>query len=506
MRGWNAKKIFCFARHEYGLSWRHFFIARVLFFSVDSMSGFEKLGINRILTKNLKEVFGYDEPQKVQKLSIPASLESDKDMVVKSSTGSGKTLGFLVPVAHDMLKSSATGQVAVVLSPAKELAAQTLKEAGKLLQNTSIGCALVIGGDSKSKQIKAVEKSRLVVATPGRLLDLLQTEKSVKDKLVGKVGWIVLDECDNLLNMGFKRDIDKIMKLLQGDGEKKMRKYLFTATIPESVADVIHKYLEDDHIKLESMTDQKPKITQKSLVVKASCVITALWQVLHAEQEKTAGKIMVFFSARNLVAVLSGVFRKGGFPVYEIHSGLSSGQRLKAAQKFGADPKGVMFCTDAVGRGIDFPDVKLVVQVGVVDLAQYEHRIGRTGRAGRSGEALLIIAQQELPLLVELKKKHDIADYPVELSCSRRPAKLKEAVDKMSAAEIKERDMALASLLGSLNEKKGMFKWRPVDILLLGLGIFKPLGYGNKINVSEKLLKKMGLITKTPVQDLQVVE
>lgn len=475
------------------------------------MTTFTGIGLHSSLVKNLHEQFGFFAPQKVQKATIPLGIEG-RDLLVQSSTGSGKTLGFLLPVIHQMLVRRDVGGIlghTLIISPTKVLADQTLIEAERLLFGVKgIKTAFVIGGGSKSSQEKELrmglgaggDNMLLILATPKRLIDFMSGGGGLGG-LWKKIRWLVFDECDQLLDAGFRHDIDIIVSGLP----KARQTMLFTATLPSSVVEAVGRYLDDDYVHFKSVSDQKPKIDQYALVVKASQVYIALWHILVGELSSGGGvgrgegdgihRVIVFFPAVKMVAFMAKLYRDAGFEkIYEIHSGIESSKQTKNSDAF-REGGGVMMATDAVARGVDFPEVSLVVMCGVVPVTQYEHRIGRTGRAGKSGRSLIILAEEEKKLLEELRKVHKVNDWPGDEGRRGRGRDLRRAIRDIESNSVmqKMRMDAARGMIGSINKEKGMFKWKGKDVIGLTVGLFRPLGLVGGLKMDSKTLQKMGL-------------
>jgi ATP-dependent RNA helicase MSS116 len=367
---------------------------------------------------------------------------------------------------------------------------------------------LVIGGgESKGAQerrLKEAVKSGawiVVIATPGRLLDIMEgSDGRDLEGIWNQCRWLVFDECDRLMDAGFRNDIDNVVRRIP----RARQSMLFTATMPESVKGSVSRYLDDDYVPIVSMSDQKPKIDHHWLVLEAEKVYVALWQVLTHEMAGgvlTDGegggdgirRVMVFLSSVSLVEFLVALFRESGLDrVYENYGGMDAKKRTRQMREF-KEGGGIMVATDALGRGIDMPDVSLVVQVGVVGLEQYEHRAGRTGRAGKFGRSLLILAKEERALLAELQKRNSMTEWPGDERGEGRGKELKAAVMAMGPSEQKLARSAILGLLGSMNKEKKLFKWKGRDIINLAIRLMRPLGWKGGITISSETLKKMGL-------------
>jgi superfamily II DNA/RNA helicase len=364
------------------------------------------MGVNATVLNNLKKIFGFDRPTDIQAKTIPVALMG-KDVFGKAGTGQGKTLAFLVPVVHTLLSRAAPPARirAVIVSPTRELANQTYGEAVKLCTGTALRVALVIGG-VKARQL---EQTDILVATPGRLVDMLKTQPGLRDRLTG-TEVLVLDEADRLLDQGFLRDIKTIVGAMPPPGKR--LGLLFSATVPEEVMAAAATMLAPGTKLLDVISSMKKndeagpsKLQQEYVVVSPGNVAAALGHVLWAKsQERPDHKIIVFVPTKGVVDLIAGQMRAClGRPVLSLHSGMNQSQRERAIDELRRAKRGaIAVATDVIARGIDIDDITLVVQVGYVDRETYVHRAGRTARAGRGGEALLITTPEESRMLADI--------------------------------------------------------------------------------------------------------
>jgi ATP-dependent RNA helicase MSS116, mitochondrial len=313
-----------------------------------------------------------------------------------------------------------------VFVPSRELAHQIAVEAGKLKSRLAPGQemrgALLVGGEPLQREAQTLSAGAdLVVATPGRLMAHLappassrgqRTARGRADDRKGRrqrgggegvpllqqlaaLRVLVLDEADQLL-LKFRADMERILRVLPITRQT----LLFTATVPPEVREVAGIALRPDHVFLDLAAQGGPShahIDQRVLVVDAEDVVPALGHVLgfKVRERPRDHKIIVFLSCTALVRLLADVFRVAGLQCVELHSSLSQDKREAAQNRLAAPGPIVAFATDLISRGLDFPGVTLVVQVGAVNAQTYEHRVGRTGRAGRPGEGLLILGREE---------------------------------------------------------------------------------------------------------------
>ncbi len=457
--------------------------------------------------KAMTKGFQYLHLSKVQAATLEPMLAGD-DFFAKSKTGSGKTLSFLIPILEGALKSDAkTGVHAVVVSPTKELAAQTHAEAGKLLQfsKTPHKSVLIIGGAGRGEDMRVArgtEPIAVVVATPGRLNDDIKSLPGFKEKLAG-VKVIVLDEADRMLDQGFRPAVEAILGALP----KERQTVLISATMPPSLLAIANKYMRPGWKQIDVTDpgapgdDDEPKVNpmveHRAVVAPAKFYARALAQAIEDHTRgKAEYKVIVFLPGVKMVALATALFKALGYDADEIHSDMSTGQRAKAAQNFATAKKAILFGTDAIARGVDFPNVSFVVQAGVTQKETYTHRVGRTGRGGRSGEALLIASDFEDKGLKDALKVHlpesswSRWDDSKALT-ARSDADVAAAAKKVSPAlynrAYKGWVGAYASVARDLKIAKG-------DVPALGAELFtQGMGMPSVPEISPELRKKMGL-------------
>jgi len=444
----------------------------------------------------------------VQAATLPFSLQG-LDVFAKAKTGSGKTLSFLIPIADRLLSSVSSKNIrALVLSPSRELADQTRHEANKLLTHMNIGVQLVIGGEDMKKQKRALNTlpCDILVATPGRLQDHIKNFPGFADRL-RNVEVLVLDECDRLLDGGFQKDIEFISKYLP----KTKQTLLFTATVPKGVQDIANAIMKGNAktIDVTSGSDNAShtRISQEYLCVPTKHVIAHLHRVLRYKILEPGFRIICFFVNVGMTKFMAELFRQSGMPVLEMHSDLSQNQRTQTAAKFAAKPGHILFASDVIARGIDFPDVTLVIQVGFTDVSQYEHRVGRTGRAGKSGQALMILSTKEKAMLQHLrdmkmpisesKSNSKITHGATSDSAVRRASALIDVIENLS--QNKNRDMrktaqsAYRSMLGSYASKKNFLKMKKDDIMEMCGDFIISAGLEEIPEIKPETMRKMGL-------------
>ena len=362
-------------------------------------------------------------PVQQQTLNLPSFTD---DCLVQAKTGTGKTIAFLLPVLQTLLttKNLQRDQVALlVLAPTRELAQQIADECNKLTSHCKppFECHIAVGGNKRSTQLAAFQKGKptILVATPGRLNDIL-SEPAVRDKFQN-LRCLVLDEADRMLDQGFMPDLLKILKRLPSKQQAGWQGMCFSATVPPEVDSVLHLVLMPMHHRISTIDkNEAPTVDSIPQTVIPVDSIYDVMPTLHSllSCEKAANpslKALIFTSTARQAGLLYQVFgftggaSPGKLSVFQMHSRMSQPARNRTVEEFKAATSGLMFASDVVGRGMDFPDIGLVVQIGLTtDKDQYVHRVGRTGRAGKSGRATMIMTPEEMKFV----KKNP--QFPIE--------------------------------------------------------------------------------------------
>jgi len=447
-------------------------------------------------------VFAYENMSEVQSKTIPVALNGT-DVFGKAKTGSGKTLGFLIPALQRLhLHKTQPGRIGVlVLAPTRELAEQTRKEAEKLLTfMTGRGVQCVIGGTNikQEKNRLRTQPCDVLVATPGRLLDHL-SEQEFASRMAG-VSVVVLDEADRLLDMGFQPDIKKILTFLPPKDRRQT--LLFTATVPEGVRAIGTAFLRPDHtfidVVLEDDQASPALISHHHLVVPRNNVFSALANLVNLRQ--ATDKIIVFFSTARMAQYAAALFRQAGLAqTLEIHSRMSQPGRTRSIAAFSHCTTGLLCASDAIARGIDVPDVTLIIQVGHTDAVQYEHRVGRTGRAGKEGQGIWLIAGDESSLVLPpVKAKIPIQPLAQDIaSLLSAPLSLRFAQalkDVMNNRELKDlAGKAFAANLGFYASHMRALRWDKAEVASKDIGQLASMGLTEVPPIEAKILGKMGM-------------
>jgi ATP-dependent RNA helicase DeaD len=349
---------------------------------------FEELGLSAQLTKALSEN-GFEAPFPIQETAIPLVLEG-KDVVGQAHTGTGKTAAFGLPILQ---KIKASGQVqALILAPTRELAVQVATEINRFARYTGIKTVAIYGGQSIGLQLDKLRRGvQIVVATPGRLIDHIKQGSIILDD----VKFVVLDEADRMLDMGFIDDIKFILFYVSEDRQT----CLFSATMPPEILRLAEEYMKRDHIEHVRLNEEEislDTIEQTYLVVEEREKFKHLCNFIKQNKDAKAQTI-VFAATKQRADRIAYNLRHDGFSAVTIHGDLSQKQRDNAMGKFRKGTEDILVATDIAARGIDVPAVGHVINYDVPDDPNvYFHRIGRTARAGGEGKAVSLVSNDRI--------------------------------------------------------------------------------------------------------------
>lgn len=410
------------------------------------LTRFEELetrgSIHRNVIQTIVKDMGLTTMTEVQTKTINEALRGD-DIVAQAKTGTGKTLAFLIPVLQNILtvdpqiaersfsrrgpRATSDDIRAIIISPTRELAEQIAAEAKRLVRNTGVIVQTAVGGTQKSAGLRAIQREgcHILVATPGRLKDLLSDSYSRVE--APDLSALVFDEADRLLDQGFWVEIQEIMRMLPTPQEKDRQTLMFSATVPQEVVGLVRSTLKPGFQFVKCVQDNEdpthPNVTQKVITVRGfENSLPALVEICTRalDEGKQPGgkpfKALVYFNSTAEVAFAATALNNlqlnsqpadpSGFAsrshpwaparITEIHAKLSQAQRTRAADEFRRATTGILLSSDVTARGMDFPNVTHVIQVGLpTSREQYIHRVGRTARAGKEGSATIILNQLE---------------------------------------------------------------------------------------------------------------
>jgi len=368
---------------------------------------------------------GFEEPTAIQAMTIPVMLRDDTNIIAQAQNGTGKTAAFGLSLIEMVNTDSKTVQ-ALILVPTRELAIQVSEEINSLKGDKDIKIVPIYGGQSIDQQLRRLKKGvHIVVGTPGRVIDHLN-RKTLK---LGKIEHLILDEADEMLNMGFIEDMEEIMKHTNPD----KRTLLFSATMPGKIKDLAHKYMDGYEflaVKTEQLTTDLTE--QIYFEVKASDKFEALCRIIDIEDDFYG---LVFCRTKSDVDSLVAHLMDRGYDAEAIHGDLSQAQRERTLEKFKKQRVNILIATDVAARGIDVHNLTHVINYSLPqDPESYVHRIGRTGRAGNEGTAITFITPSEYKRLMFIQRiaKTDIKKSKIPKVIDIIEAKKKKIYDDLT--------------------------------------------------------------------------
>lgn len=386
------------------------------------MEKFEKLGLSLNVLKSIDKL-GYITPSKIQEEMIPLIMEG-YDLIGQAQTGTGKTLAYAASILSKVNVNSNVVKC-IILVPTRELAVQVAEEFNSLNISKKFDILAVYGGSSIGKQMTALEHGvDIVVGTPGRVLDLIKRKKLNMDDLE----IFVLDEADEMLDMGFLEDIEKIFKATNDEKQVLM----LSATMPKGIKKLSTNYMKKDyqHVLVESTTKTADNIDQFYYLVNEKSRVEALCRVLDLKNSK---RTIIFCQTKKECDELLDNLSIKKYNVEVMHGDIIQEMRIKTLDRFKRNSFNILIATDVAARGIHVDDIDLVINYRLPeDLETYVHRIGRTGRVNSHGEAINFVSQKELRKISEIEKfincKINKSELPTkeEIENSRYEAKLQE--------------------------------------------------------------------------------
>ena len=360
----------------------------------DTMQEFRELNLSEETIQALEKK-GYQKPTPIQKLTIPLLLEGAKDIVGQAKTGSGKTAAFGIPIIEKVVPDTKKIQ-ALILTPTRELALQITEELLSYKGSRRLWISTVYGGAPIVKQLKELEKGAdIVVGTPGRVIDMIERKKLKLDD----VKYVVLDEADEMLNMGF---IDDVELILSSCNEQR-RMLLFSATMPGRILSLAKRFMGNyDLVEVKNKELTTNMVSQSYIEVPEVHRFEALCRVLDMEEDFYG---IIFCNTRAEVIEITNHLNEKGYSADSLHGDIAQNLREKIIRQFKSNKYGVLVATDVAARGIDIQDLTHVINYGLPqDPESYVHRIGRTGRAGKEGNAISVISSNERRKLMFIQR------------------------------------------------------------------------------------------------------
>lgn len=391
---------------------------------------FEELGLKSGVLKSLTEM-GFETPTPIQTEAIPHLLKEESDFVGLAQTGTGKTAAFGLPLVSKVEEGRKIPQ-GLVICPTRELCLQITKDLQNFSKHLKINVVAVYGGTDIRRQMTDIKNgATIVVATPGRLVDLAN-RKALR---LEEVEWVVLDEADEMLNMGFKEDIDTILE--QTPDWKNV--WLFSATMPKEVAEIAKNYMTNPlEVSIGHKNQTNENIEHIYFMVKEKDRYAATKRLIDFNPSIYG---LIFCRTRRETAQVAEMLEKDGYNAAPLHGDLSQAQRDSVMKRFREKSLQILVATDVAARGIDVSDVTHVINYNLPDdIENYTHRSGRTARAGKKGESLVLINTRELGKIRQIERTirttFTVGNVPnAKEICEIQLLKL---ADKVISTEVKE--------------------------------------------------------------------
>jgi len=396
----------------------------------ESTITFSELELAQPLHKALADL-GYERPSPVQEAAIPHMLKG-KDVMALAQTGTGKTAAFALPLLTNIDVNLNVPQI-IVMAPTRELAiqvAEAFQAYSRYIKNFHV--LPIYGGQAYPQQIKALKRGpQVIVGTPGRLLDHLDRGTLKLDSIKA----LVLDEADEMLRMGFIDDVEKMMKATPKDKQTA----LFSATMPDSIKRIGNSYMNNpEFVKIEAKTATVENIDQRYWFVRGNTKMEALTRILETE---TYDGVIIFSRTKTMTVEIAEKLEARGYSAAAINGDMTQQLRERTINRLKSGGLDILVATDVAARGLDVPRLDLVINYDIpYDAESYVHRIGRTGRAGRTGSAILFVAPREKRMLFTIEKltRHKIAEMSLpsrdDIS-AKRIVTFRETLDKVILSE-----------------------------------------------------------------------
>lgn len=394
---------------------------------------FEELGLKSGVLKSLTEM-GFETPTPIQTEAIPHLLKEKSDFVGLAQTGTGKTAAFGLPLVSKVEEGRKTPQ-GLVICPTRELCLQIAKDLQNFSKHLNINVVAVYGGTDIRRQMTDIKNgATIIVATPGRLVDLA-SRKAIR---LEEVDWVVLDEADEMLNMGFKEDIDLILE--RTPDTKNV--WLFSATMPKEVAAIAKNYMTDPlEVSIGHKNQTNENIEHIYFMVKEKDRYAATKRLIDFNPSIYG---LIFCRTRRETALVAEMLEKDGYNASPLHGDLSQAQRDSVMKRFRERSVQLLVATDVAARGIDVTDITHVINYNLPDdIENYTHRSGRTARAGKKGESLVLINTREMGKIKQIERTirttFTVGNVPnAKEICEIQLMKL---ADKVISSEVKEEEI-----------------------------------------------------------------
>lgn len=427
---------------------------------MNALPTFQKLNVSEEILQAIEHM-GFEETTPIQRDTIPLALEG-KDLIGQAQTGTGKTAAFGIPMI-EKIQTNLSHLQGIVIAPTRELAIQVSEELNRIGQMKGIRCVPIYGGQEIGRQIRSLQKRpHIVAATPGRLMDHMR-RKTIK---LDQISTVVLDEADEMLNMGF---IDDIKEILKGVPEQRQT-LLFSATMPKAIQDLAGQFMKDAQvIRVKSKEVTVPNIEQHYVEVPEKKKFDILCNLLDIQSPDLA---IIFGRTKRRVDELSEALNKRAYAAEGIHGDLTQTRRDQVMRKFKSGNVDILVATDVAARGLDITGVTHIYNFDVPqDPESYVHRIGRTGRAGHKGMAYTFATPREIAHLKTIERviKRKMERQNLPTMDEAREGQKRLAMDKLLKI-VKEEDIS-----SYRNEAENLLEESDVDSITLLAGALKSM-------------------------------
>ncbi len=409
------------------------------------MITFKDLSLSKEALEALDKL-GFSIPTEIQAKAIPLLLSDQKiDFHGQAQTGTGKTLAFGIPLFEQIDRSNKHSQ-AMIVAPTRELAVQIYESLKKVTSHMGISMAVIYGGVSIEDQIRKLRKGvQVIVGTPGRINDHLR-RKTLDPKTIQT---LILDEADIMLDMGFKEEIDAIMRHLAKDRQI----WLFSATVKPGIAQIMKRHMKDTvSVRVSTSAVAASNTKQYYCIVPFRSRVHAITRFIQSVGDFYG---FIFCQTKILASEVADELTKRGYNVAALHGDLSQQQRNRVIKKFRSGEKTILVATDVAARGIDIPDITHVINYTIPqDLESYVHRVGRTGRAGKEGIAITFCNKTEQRVIRQIEKKFGTLIEPIDVPSAQNVVEKRlheipayfETCEKTSAPEKDKLEKLVATL------------------------------------------------------------
>lgn len=481
--------------------------------------------LDKLIHKSIARM-GFDGLTAVQQKTIKPIIEDEEnDVIARAKTGTGKTFAFLIPIFQHLINSKLEYNAAVkavIVAPTRDLALQIEAEVKKIHKNNyglkKFECISLVGGTNFDASMRKMTQLRpnIVIATPGRLLDVLD---KVGNRFFKSVDFKVLDEADRLLEIGFKEDLQDISKILNDlnvNSPEHIRTLMFSATLDEKVQKLSNSIMNKKScLFIDTVDKNEPEAHEKiaqSLVTTerfADNIYAAIQHIKTQIEETPKYKAILFTPTVKFTKFISHILRREfgrNLPVLEFHGKIEQRRRTNLVREFKHDESGLLVCTDVGARGMDFPNVQEVLQIGVPsELSNYVHRIGRTARSGKEGKSTIFLCKGELPFIETLEDRKNIIikDKKTYVANEKLVEEFATKIDE--PYELSDTLFSLISYYRACAKEYGFHTRKLLPEITSAYGIF--LNDPNiKIKVRRMQLEKLGLLNNPLAKEMFEIE